>query len=197
MDTDDARKEEQRVPTIAEQLSELLRRRNRPDLAGLLAKTHVEFDLVPGPYEVHVVRTAYVHAPLETYERLQRLPRHDSQMVLECLSELQPPKSGRLPLSGLDYRLDPGSLASPGHRLFAESTGWARVDEGVARIQQLARSASGWLDCTSLGNACLHVLISLAETVHDPRLHPPTDGVEPSSWGHISRRRARQRGCWR
>jgi hypothetical protein len=70
--------------------------------------------------------------------------------VLGCLAEISPGSSQLLPVGKIRFTLDTSSLVSPGHRLFAEPTGWAKVDEGVSKVQQVARTASGLLDCTSL-----------------------------------------------
>lgn len=67
-----------------------------------------------------------------------------------------------------------------GSHLFAEPTGWARVDRGVDKIRQELETSSGEEDYQTVGLLCREALISLAQAVYDSALHPLSDGSTPS-----------------
>ena len=65
---------------------------------------------------------------------------------------------------------------SRGTGLFAEPTGWAKFDFALGEIRKRLESASTEIQFQSVGHLCRETLISLAQTVFDPNLHPPVDG---------------------
>jgi len=67
-----------------------------------------------------------------------------------------------------------------GSHLFAEPTGWARVDRGVDNIREKLETSSVEEDYQTVGLLCREALISLAQAVYDPTLHPLPDGSSPS-----------------
>ena len=64
--------------------------------------------------------------------------------------------------------------------IFAEPTGWVRVDRQMGEIRQRLSEASAEEQYQAVGHLCREVLISLAQAVYDRERHPPLDGVEPS-----------------
>jgi hypothetical protein len=80
---------------------------------------------------------------------------------------------------GLIDRVRRGSV-QVGSDLFDEPTGWSRVDRGVEKFRLALENATGEEDFQGVGLLCREVLISLAQVVYVPELHPPSDGVEPS-----------------
>ncbi|WP_444565200.1 hypothetical protein [Aliihoeflea sp.] len=56
-----------------------------------------------------------------------------------------------------------------------EPTGWDRVDRSLAKARQRYDAASAEEDWQVVGLLCREVLISLAQAVHDPGVHPASD----------------------
>jgi hypothetical protein len=75
--------------------------------------------------------------------------------------------------------LESGSFRDASPRAI-ESTGWARVDRGIEKVRQKLESAEVEEDFQSVGHLCRETLISLAQAVYDPALHPSLDGKAPS-----------------
>jgi len=80
------------------------------------------------------------------------------------------------PLEEQLRRRDTGLAA----RVLAEPTGWPRVDRQLREIARRLKEASLEEQFQGVGHLCREALISLAQTVHDPTRHPPTDGILPS-----------------
>lgn len=61
-----------------------------------------------------------------------------------------------------------------------ESTGWERVDRGTSKARAQLERSSAEEDFQTVGLICREVLISLAQAVYNPSLHPTLDGIEAS-----------------
>ncbi len=61
-----------------------------------------------------------------------------------------------------------------------EPTGWARVDRNVTELRGRLEIATTEEHFQAVGLLCRETLISLAQAVYDPGLHPTLDGVRPS-----------------
>ncbi len=63
-----------------------------------------------------------------------------------------------------------------------EPTGWERVDRGLAKARGDFESATAEEAWQAVGLLCREVIISLAQAVHDPDIHPTTndDGISIS-----------------
>ncbi len=61
-----------------------------------------------------------------------------------------------------------------------EPTGWPRVDRTIGEIRNRLASAKTEEQYQAIGLLCREALISLAQSVYDPELHPNLDGVQPS-----------------
>jgi hypothetical protein len=59
-------------------------------------------------------------------------------------------------------------------------TGWERVDRALAKARAQLERASAAEDLQAVGLLCREVIISLAQSVYDPAIHQPVDGVKPS-----------------
>jgi len=70
---------------------------------------------------------------------------------------------------------------SKGVEVFAEPTGWAKVDRGLTEIRRRLEEASKEEQFQAVGLLCREILISLAQTVYEPSRHPTLDGVKVSS----------------
>jgi hypothetical protein len=86
------------------------------------------------------------------------------------ISELYGPLIERIRRGGLEV----------GSQLFAEPTGWARVDRGLDKIRERLESAETEEEFQTVGLLCRETLISLAQAVYVPERHPSADGVRPS-----------------
>ncbi len=73
----------------------ILRFRNRSDLAVLLNRASISFDVSTtyGSFLFSQLTTAEIYAPLEDYDRLQSLSREDSQAILNAILEIWPPRA--------------------------------------------------------------------------------------------------------
>jgi hypothetical protein len=70
--------------------------------------------------------------------------------------------------------------SATGAQIFAEPTGWPRVDRGVYEIRRRLEQAETEEQFQAVGLLCREVLISVAQVVYDPQQHPSEDGVAPS-----------------
>jgi hypothetical protein len=61
-----------------------------------------------------------------------------------------------------------------------EPTGWTRVDRGIEEARNRLAAAQNEEQYQAVGHLCREILISLAQTVFDPELHPTPDGVAAS-----------------
>ena len=90
----------------------LLRYRNRQDLADLLSRTYVTFDVstTSGSIIYSMITMAEIHAPIGDYERLRKLSQEDNDRILDALREIWPPQEDDTEITGITYRLDQDSL---------------------------------------------------------------------------------------
>ena len=79
----------------------------------------------------------------------------------------------------IEQRLREG-LRSTDSGVFPEPTGWPLVDRQLGEIRSRLQSASTEEQFQAVGLLCREALISLAQTVFDPELHPSLDGVDAS-----------------
>jgi len=75
--------------------------------------------------------------------------------------------------------LEPGAKFE-GTRVFAEPTGWAKVDGQLDEVRRRLAEASTEEQFQAVGILCRETLISLAQTVYDSQEHASVNGVEPS-----------------
>jgi hypothetical protein len=61
-----------------------------------------------------------------------------------------------------------------------EPTGWPRVDRTVTEVRKQLENARNEEQFQAVGLLCREALISLAQAVYDPDLHPTLDGVKAS-----------------
>lgn len=64
--------------------------------------------------------------------------------------------------------------------VFEEPTGWEKVDRQIQEVRLRLDTAENEEQFQAIGLISREALISLAETVYDPKKHPSTDGVTPS-----------------
>src|SRR5436190_1566800 len=62
----------------------------------------------------------------------------------------------------------------------AREDSWPKVEERIRAAHTRLAHAKLEQEYPGIGHLCRDVLIALADTVHDPGRHPPTDGVVPS-----------------
>lgn len=65
-------------------------------------------------------------------------------------------------------------------QVFEEATGWQKVDRQLQEVRLRLDTAESEEQYQAVGLLCREVLISVAQAVYDPRLHPSNDGVLPS-----------------
>lgn len=95
-----------------EKVAALLRRRGRYDLAAVLSRSYVVFDVSTtfGSYYYSQLTTAEIYAPVADYESLKSLSPEDNECVLEAMLEIWPPRAQDMEITGIVYRLDTASL---------------------------------------------------------------------------------------
>jgi hypothetical protein len=64
--------------------------------------------------------------------------------------------------------------------IFAEPTGWAKVDRQLDSVRSRLETASSEEHFQTVGLLCRETLISLAQAVYEPTRHPVVDGSKPS-----------------
>ena len=142
----------------------VLRHRNRHDLASLLSRASVDFDVSTtyGSFHFSMITTAEIYAPIADYDQLRALSREDNERILDALLEIWPPRSHGMEITGVIYRLDPDSI---GHAhddtedllrqldhlrdiMIAVSTGGPRINEVNAEYKmhysQLTERLEEW-----------------------------------------------------
>ena len=168
----------------------ILRHKNRYDLASLLSRASLDFEyvdigfLIGGADGAVEMVNAAIFAPYIDCERLRALPREDCELMLECLSEIWPYRGSFSGMAILDvvYHVDPHAVEDGPNDIFQSLTGWPRVDRTLDEIRTRLRVASNEEQFQAVGVLCREALISLAGAVFDPDKHPPlnTDGVPAS-----------------
>ena len=95
-----------------EAVTRILRHRNRHDLASLLSRAVIDFDVSSnyGSLLFSMITTAEIYAPISDYDRLKSLSREDNGRILDALLEIWPPRAHDMEITGVTYRLDPDSL---------------------------------------------------------------------------------------
>ncbi len=93
-------------------VSKVLHYRSRHSLANLLSRAFVEFEISSTYGSLHnsLIATAEIYAPISDYDRLRALSREGNEQVLDAVLEVWPPRENDIEITGVIYRLDPGSL---------------------------------------------------------------------------------------
>jgi hypothetical protein len=66
------------------------------------------------------------------------------------------------------------------HTVFAEPTGWQKVDRQVQEMRSRLDEASNEEQCQAVGLLCREVLITVSQEVYDPSRHAAVDDTKPS-----------------
>ena len=159
----------------------ILRHKNRHDLANLLPRASLDFEyvdmgfLIGGADGVVEIVDAAIFAPYTDCERLRTLSPEDCELVLECLREIWPHRGGfsSIAIRDVVYRVDPNAAEDEPNDLFRSLTGWPRVDRTLDEIRTRLQVASNEEQFQAVGVLCRETLISLAGAVFDPDKHPP------------------------
>jgi len=159
----------------------LLAHRGYDAFVRLLARSRASIGLAESKYGG---LWFYIYAPLHDYEALRSLEDAQRSLILRTLQEVRPDNErgdgGLERIWALDFRLDTSSLPPIRADLFAEPTGWAKVDRQLADVRESLQQARGPQDLQKVGIVCREALISAVQEVFDPSLHIPDGGDEPS-----------------
>ena len=159
----------------------ILRHKNRYDLADLLSRASLDFEFIDIGIlvenidaDVEIVDAA-IFAPYTDCERLRTLSQEDCELMLECLREIWPYRGGfsSMAIRDVVYRVDPHAIEDGPNDLFRSLTGWPRVDRTLDEIRTRLRVASNEEQFQAVGVLYCEALISLAGAVFDPDKHPP------------------------
>jgi hypothetical protein len=95
-------------------ISAILRYRGHANLANLLARSSIDFDVSSqyGSYWNSLLTTAEIYAPLSDYDRLKTLSDQENDLILETIHEIWPPREEDMEIVDIAYRLDKDSLES-------------------------------------------------------------------------------------
>ncbi|MDA3936134.1 MAG: hypothetical protein PF636_04605 [Actinomycetota bacterium] len=167
---------------IVEGLRQLLHAKGRDDLVAKLSRCKADFDVSSqyGSYWNSYSTEAVFRAPIEDCEVLRVVPEEDQNLLISLLRELNPPREGDMDISSLSFVVDPARPTLIELTDLGLSTGWDRVDRGMLEIRDRLSTAGTEEQYQAIGHGCREVLISLAQAVYDPELHPPVDEVKPS-----------------
>ncbi|MDH5496913.1 MAG: hypothetical protein OEY12_05600 [Nitrospira sp.] len=142
--------------------------RGRHDLAKLLSRALVDFDVSStyGSLLFSLITTAEIYAPISDYDQLRALSREDNEAILDAVLEIWPPRAENMEITGIIYRLDPGSLKdSPDDTdeilqlldrvrniMIAVSTGGPRIDSVNSNYKQVYSELTEQLQTRGLHN---------------------------------------------
>src|SRR5438874_6664162 len=89
-------------------VTELLRHRNRHDLAQLLQRAWLIFEESNqyGSRLFSKLTAAHIHAPIEDYERLRSLSEYDQTEIVNTLREIVPPRDHSMEIASIDFVVD-------------------------------------------------------------------------------------------
>ncbi len=167
----------------------ILRYEGRQDLSALLSDAYVEFEYLDTGFslmsdaEIEFVNAA-VYAPIPACKALRDLGENDQGKILDALREVWPAsEAGGMFIRDVSYNINKDSLRDGLTHLFTNPIGWQRVDRTMERIRELLATASTEEHFQEVGVLCREGLISVAQAVFDPGLHPPlsNDNTEVSS----------------
>ena len=166
----------------------ILRFEGRQDLSALLADAHVDFEYLEMLFSmtsdaIIELTNANIYAPISACKTLRELFEEDGDIVLNALREVWPvTQAGGTVIQSVSYSIDRDSLSDGTTRLYTNPIGWKRVDRTMDRIRDFLVIASTEEQFEELGVLCRDVLISVAQVVFDPRLHPalPNDDTDVS-----------------
>ena len=166
----------------------ILRYKGRQDLSALLADAHMDFEYLnmgssmTSDAEI-VLTNANIYAPISACYALRELSKGDKDLIHYALQEFWPySEAGGMIIQDVLYSINRDSLSDGTTHLYTEPIGWQRVDRTMDRIRELLATASTEEQFQEVGVLCREVLISLAQAVFDPRLHPalPKDDADVS-----------------
>ena len=174
----------------------ILRHKNRYDLADLLSQAFLDFEFIDIGILVENINAdveivdAAIFAPYTDCERLRALAQEDRELMLECLREIWPYRGGFSSMAIRDavYRVDPNAAEDESNDLFRSLTGWPRVDRTLDEIRTRLRIASNEEQFQAVGVLCREALISLAGAVFDPDKHPPLSAEDVAASNTDARR---------
>lgn len=174
----------------------ILRHKNRHDLANLLARAVLDFEFVDIGFlvenadaDVEIVDAA-IFSPYTDCERLRTLPPEDRELMLECLREIWPYRGGfsGMVIRDVIFRVDPNAAEDEANDLFRSLTGWPRVDRTLDEIRTRLRVASNEEQFQAVGVLCREAMISLAGAVFEPDRHPPLSADDVAASNTDARR---------
>ena len=130
-------------------VAELLKHRNRQDLAQLLQHAWLELEESNqyGSRLFSKLTTAHIHAPIEDYERLRSLSDYDQIELLDTFREISPPRDHSMEIISVEFMVDTSTPESNNGDLIREveaqrslmmavATGGPRIQTVNAEYQQ-------------------------------------------------------------
>ena len=89
----------------------VLRHRNRQDLAKLLSRAFIQFDISTsyGSLLFSSITIAEIYAPITDCDRLRALSAEDERAIFDAIIEIWPPRAHDMEITEVVYRVDPDS----------------------------------------------------------------------------------------
>lgn len=153
-------------------VSRVLRHRSCHDLADVLSRAFVDFDMSTtyGSLPFSLITTAEIYAPISDYDRLEALSQEDKESILNAILVIWPPRENDMEITAVSYRLNPDSLkGAPDDMeellrklgrlqniMIAVSTGGPRIDEVNAEYKECHSSLTEQLHAKGLENPVLY-----------------------------------------
>lgn len=160
-------------------------------ISAVEAQRIVMVAVATGGPRIEAVNTEYVERYTELHVELKRRGLQDPNPYRDLWDWYGKWSSGDLPsyqsrrtyLSELYGPLVESLQRGPameGPQLFAEATGWVRVDRALGDMRQLLERARSEEQCQAVGLFCRELLISVAQAVYDSNRYPTLDRVVAS-----------------
>lgn len=137
--------------------------------ASVALEYHDEGTTIPGGFDVQLF-TANISAPIDDCMALRNLSASDTAIILSAMQEV-----------GMDrYQIIYDFYFSVDLETLGDSTpwsptGWEHIDHELRDIEKELGDSTAARDFQKVALACRELLISLAHTVFDRRLHPKLD----------------------
>ncbi len=157
----------------------ILRNEDRQDLAALLADARVDLEYLDYLISMtsdaeHVLTHASIYAPVSAWKALKELTKGDNDLIVDAMRAVwHSNEAGGTVIESVSYHINKDSLTDDLTHLFTSPVGWKRVDRTMDSIRESLTTASTEEQCQGVGLLCRDGLVSMAQAVFDPTLHPP------------------------
>ncbi len=159
----------------------ILRHQEKVQLASLLTHAGVTLVYYDEGYTLAndlpiLLFTADISAPIDDCMALRKLSTSDKDAILNALQEVGTDGEGAIhAIHNVVFSIDIAALddSTPW-----STTGWEQIDHELMDIEKELGDATTAREFQAVASRCRELLISLAQTVFNPLLHPKLDANE-------------------